>query len=372
MNKILLIGTGNVGCHIIELLARDTRQMEFFVADINEEKAALQLNNAVIGAAHHGLHPNFHAEKMDLNNIDQTAERIRQIQPDVIINCAVIHTWHLIRMLPDDVYAKLSSATLGAWLPVQLLLAYKVALAIKASGITAHYINTSLSDLTNPVLGKIGLAPTVGVGNVDLIAPAIQTLAAQELNVNRSEISVSLVAHHQHWVVPREAGYGAGAPYFLKIMHGDQNITNQFKTDAVMHDAVKLYPPGLDFTLVTASSTIKNAFALMSDEPTATHAPGPLGLPGGYPVLINSSGAELNLPEDISRDEAVALNEASQKLDGVEEIKEDGTVIFVDYAAAIMKEMLGFDCPKFEPAECEERAKELLSLYRAFAKKYTD
>ena len=55
MNKILLIGTGNVGCHIIELLARDTRQMEFFVADINEEKAALQLNNAVIGAAHHGL-----------------------------------------------------------------------------------------------------------------------------------------------------------------------------------------------------------------------------------------------------------------------------------------------------------------------------
>jgi hypothetical protein len=281
-----------------------------------------------------------------------------------------MHTWHLIRRLPDEIYARLSSATLGAWLPVQLLLAYKVAQAIQMSGVDTHYINTSLSDLTNPVLGKIGLAPTVGVGNVDLIAPAIRMLAAKKLEVSRSEISVSLVAHHQHWVVPREAGYSAGAPYFLKLTHKNDVITDQFDTDALMHDAVKLYPPGLDFTLVTASSTIKNVFALLSDEAVATHAPGPKGLPGGYPVRLSSAGAEMNLPDEITEAEAVKLNEASQKLDGIEAVQDDGTVVFSDYAASIMKDMLGFDCPKFSPEECESRAKELVTLYRKFEGNY--
>ncbi len=368
--KILLVGTGNVGCHIIELLARDPRPVELFVADIDAAKAERQLNNAVIGAAHHGLHPIFHVREIDLNHIKQTAELIRDINPDVVINCAVMHTWHLIRRLPDDIYARLSSATLGAWLPVQLLLAYKVAQAIQLSGVNSHYINTSLSDLTNPVLGKIGLAPTIGVGNVDLIAPAIQTLVAQKLEVNRSEISVSLVAHHQHWVVPREAGYSAGAPYFLKLTHKNEVITDQFDTDVLMHDAVKLYPPGLDFTLVTASSAIKNLFALLSNEPVATHAPGPKGLPGGYPVQISSAGVEMNLPAEITEAEAVKLNESSQKLDGIETIHDDGTVVFSEIATSIMKDMLGFDCPRFSPEECESRAKELITLYRTFEGNY--
>jgi hypothetical protein len=370
MDRVLLVGTGNVGGHILEFLARDPRPLELFVGDVDEARAQQLVNNARIGAAHHGFHPHFWVNKIDLNNIDQTAQLIHELRPSAVINCAVMHTWHLIRQFPPEIYQKLSSATLGAWLPVQLTLAYKLALAIRESGLQTHYINTSLSCITNPVLGKIGLAPTIGIGNVDLIAPAIQTLVSDELDVPRHNVTIYLVAHHQHWVYPREAGYQPGAPYYLKVLLGDQDITQDLDSDRLMYDAVKLYPPGLEFTTVSASSTIKNLMALVFDMGLNTHSPGPNGLPGGYPVRLSARGAEVILPAGITLAEAIRINEAAQRYDGVERIEADGTVVFADYARDIMKEMLGFDCPQFAPAESEERAHELITRYRELEKKY--
>ncbi len=370
MEKVLMVGAGDVGTHILEFLARDPRPIELIVGDIDEEKATRLVNNAVIGAAHHGLHPQFSCKKIDLNNIEQTADLIKKIDPKVIINCTVMHTWHLIRKLPPEIYSKLSSATLGAWLPVQLTLAYKLAQSIQLSEVKTHYINTSLSCLTNPVLGKIGMAPTIGIGNVDVIAPAIQTLVARKLGVPRSFVTLFLVAHHQHWVYPREAGYQKGAPYYMKLVLGDKDITKDFDTNRVMIDAVKLFPPGIEFTKVSASSAIKNMMALLSDTGIMTHSPSPNGLPGGYPVRLSAKGAEVILPEGLTLEEAIRLNEESQRLDGIERIEEDGTVVFTDYAVNIMKEMLGFDCRQFKPNESEERAKELISLYRQLEQKY--
>jgi hypothetical protein len=370
MEKVLLVGVGNVGSHILEFLARDPRPVELIIGDIDEERATRQANNAVIGAAHHGLHPVFRVTRIDLNDIDRTAQLIKDVNPSAVINCAVMHTWHLIRKLPVEVYSKLSSATLGAWLPVQLTLAYKLAQAIEESGVETHYINTSLSCLTNSVLGKIGLAPTIGIGNVDLIAPAIRTLAADELEVPRSNVTVYLVAHHQHWVYPREAGYLKGAPYYLKVMLGDQDVTGNFDTDRLMYDSVKLYPPGIEFTTVSASSTIKNLMALVFDTGIVTHSPGPNGLPGGYPVRLSATGAQVVLPEELTLEEAIGINEEAQRYDGVERIEDDGTVVFTDYATRIMKEVLGFDCQQFTPAESEGRARELIACYRQLEDKY--
>jgi len=365
-----MVGVGDVGTHILEILARDPRAPELIVGDVNEEVGVGRVNNAVIGAAHHGLHPHFHFKKVDLNDIEQTAQLIKEVNPSAVINCTVMQTWHRIRSLPYEIYSKLSAATLGAWLPVQLTLALKLAQAIQQSGVRTHYINTSLSCLTNPVLAKVGLAPTIGIGNVDLIAPAVQTLVANELKVPRSNVTVYLVAHHVHWVYPREAGYQKGAPYYLKVILGNKNITEEFDKDRLMYEAVKLYPPGIDFTKVSASSTIKNLMALLYDMGVLTHSPGPNGLPGGYPVRLSARGAEVVLPEEITLEEAIRINEEAQRYDGVEKIEEDGTVVFTDYAVRIMKEMLGFDCLQFKPDESEVRAREQISRYLELEKKY--
>lgn len=370
MKKVLLVGVGDVGKHLLEFAARDESPLEWIVGDIDIERAEWACNNAEIGAAHHGRHPSIKPIKVDLLDLEKTTELIQKEKPDAVINCTVLHTWHLIRNLPEDIYAKISSAGLGAWLPCQLTLGMNLAQAIQNSGLSPFYINTSLSCLTNPVLGKMGLAPTIGIGNVDLIAPAVTTYAARHLNLPRESIELFLVAHHQHWVYPREAGYRPGAPYFMKILAEGKDVTNQFDTDKVMFDAVKLYPPGIAFTTVSASSTLKNLKALVFDAGLRTHSPGPNGLPGGYPVRLSGKGAEVVLPDEISLEEAIQMNEMSGKLDSIEEIKEDGTVVFTDYAYDIMKETLGFDCLSFHPSEAKDKAFEQMARYKELTQKY--
>ena len=112
MEKVLMVGTGDVGSHILEFIARDENSLEWIVGDIDESKAKYLCNNASIGAAHHGKYPLFHPEKIDLFNIEKTAELIKKEKPVAIINCTVLHTWHLIRQLPEKVYARISSAGL--------------------------------------------------------------------------------------------------------------------------------------------------------------------------------------------------------------------------------------------------------------------
>ncbi len=318
MDKVLLVGVGDVGKHLLEFAAREDSGLEWIIGDIDEKRARWACNNAEFGAAHHGKYPKFRPLKVDLLDLEKTTELIQKEQPVAVINCTVLHTWHLIRNLPEDLYAKISSAGLGAWLPCQLTLGMNLAQAIKNSGKSPFYINTSLSCLTNPVMGKIGLAPTIGIGNVDLIAPAILTYVSRNAGVPKDRIDIYLVCHHQHWVYPREAGYRPGAPYFLKILVDGQDVTLDFDTDKVMFDSVNLYPPGIGFTTVSASSTLKNLKALVFDQGLRTHSPGPNGLPGGYPVRLNAKGAEVVLPPEISLEEAIKMNEASGKLDSIE------------------------------------------------------
>nr|BFE87632.1 hypothetical protein GCM10020093_102330 [Planobispora longispora] len=48
-----------------------------------------------------------------------------------------------------------------------------------------------------------------------------------------------------------------------------------------------------------------------------TSLPGPLGLPGGYPVRLAAGRLSLRLPPGLDRDEAVAFNQRSAVRDGV-------------------------------------------------------
>ena len=223
--------------------------------------------------------------------------------------------------------------------------------------------------MVNPILAKAGLAPTIGIGNVELIQPCIRLMVSKKLNAPIDLVKVYLVAHHVWWVYPREAGYKK-SPYYLKVLVNDKDVTDKFDTDQLMWDAIKLYPSGIEFTTVSASSTIENMYALLGEQKIFRHSPAPNGLPGGYPIILSKAGAELALPEGISKEEAVKLMEEAQKLDGIERIEEDGTVIVPEYANKIMKEMLGFDHPSFKAEDCYDLALEQIAKYKKFAAAY--
>jgi len=366
----MVVGIGEVGRYFLEFLARGVRPIEILAGDVDLAEVQAKVDNALFGAALHGRHPRIRAREIDLFDIDRTAEVLAEWQPDVVVNCAVLQTWHVIRRLPEDVYAKLSSAGLGAWLPVQLTLAMKMAQAIKRSGVRTHYINTSLSDLTNPVLGAMGVAPTIGIGNVALIETAVRTLVARKKGKPRESVGLKMVAHHVHWVVWREAGYREGAPFYLKIVVDGVDVTSQFDPPSLMKEAILLYPGGTSFSAVSASSAIQNLWALLSEEPVGGHSPGPNGLPGGYPVLLSRQGAEVDLPAEISLEEAIGLNTEAQTYDGIERIDADARVHFMPYAIEIMKDTLGLDCASFTPDEAEGLAREQMDRFQALERRY--
>lgn len=367
---VLILGIGEVGRYLLEFLARDDPGVDIVAGDVELRATEAKVDNALFGAALHGRDPSARAVEIDLHDVERTAQLVAELQPSVVVNCAVLQTWHVIRRLPPDVYARLSSAGLGAWLPVQLTLAMRVAQAIRLSGVPTHYVNTSLSDLTNPVLGAMGMPPTIGIGNVALIATAVRALAARTLEVPRADVDVKLVAHHVHWVTWREAGYREGAPYFMKILVRGNDVTSKFDPLDLMKRAILLYPGGTSFSAVSASSAIQNLKALLGSESLSTHSPGPNGLPGGYPVILGREGAIVDLPADIGLDQAVALNNEAQTYDGVRQIDADARVHFMPYAIEVMSELLGFDHESFTPDECAALAEEQISRFQRLERRY--
>ena len=90
-----------------------------------------------------------------------------------------------------------------------------------------------------------------------------------------------------------------------------------------------------------------------NDTNELSHAPGLEGLVGGYPVYLNS---KLCIPEGMTREKAIQIKEEAQKWDGIEKIKEDGTVVFSDIAIAYntFKKLLDYNCKELKVDEIEK------------------
>jgi len=111
--------------------------------------------------------------------------------------------------------------------------------------------------------------------------------------------------------------------------------------------------------------------SILNDTNEFTHAPGPCGLPGGYPIRLGAKSAEVVLPEGLTLEEAIKINLESMRYEGVEEIKDDGTVVITDEGRAIAKELLELDYPKTVSfADIEGVAKELTGAYKKLADKH--
>ena len=112
MNKVLLVGVGDIGKQVLNFLVRDPKCPELLVGDFNEEFGRKRVNAAISNATVMGMYPKVRFEKFDLADVDRTAEQIAEFRPDVVINGTVMQTWHVIRALPTEIYQQLSRATL--------------------------------------------------------------------------------------------------------------------------------------------------------------------------------------------------------------------------------------------------------------------
>ncbi len=370
---VFLIGAGDLGGWVVEILSRlpGMQYKKIVLGDYNEESARKRIYSSWAGTSQFDMAPEMEFVKIDLFNIDETGELLRKYNPKVIVNVTSLQSWWVVGKLPKDLWAKMETeAGLGPWEPMHLTLTYNLMQAIKKYEVESYVVNCSFPDLTNPVLGKVGLAPTCGIGNGDNMVPAVKRGVAKKLNISPRSITVYLVAQHSHCMQFAILDK-PGAPYYIKIMVGDKDVTNQFNVDELIVAGAKDRFSGRYGHPIVASSVAHNIWSLLFDSGKITSCvPGPYGEIGGYPARINPNGVKIELPEGISMEEARKINEEAQKNDGVERIEEDGTIVFTEQAYQVMKEIMGYDCKTLKITESKGRYKELLTKYNELKKKY--
>jgi len=72
-STIMIIGLGDLGGHVLEMLVRAPGSRRIITADINEDWAYRKTNIAAFGASQLGHYPDLEFTKIDLYNIDQSA-----------------------------------------------------------------------------------------------------------------------------------------------------------------------------------------------------------------------------------------------------------------------------------------------------------
>lgn len=156
----------------------------------------------------------------------------------------------------------------------------------------------------------------------------------------------------------------ADYPYWLRVMVGDRDVTQELRAEGLLAEAGRNLPKGRSIMARTAASTADKVVHLLRDSGALTHAPGPAGLVGGWDVRLSRAGARVVLPNGINQEQATALMEKAQKGDGIEAILPDGSVVFTQQARQAMLDLLGYHCPVLRPEESEARADELRARLR--------
>lgn len=371
---IMIIGLGEVGGKALEILARRPGIAHLVGADVNKSYGEQKVNNAAFGAQLEGFYPNIDFIEIDLKDVDRTAEMLAEIKPSVIFNSTTLQSYWVVELLPKEIHKKFQKASFGPWLPMHLTLCYKLMQAVEKSGIKTKVVNGAYPDAVNPTVAKVAQAPVAGIGNGENVIPQLQKVISHKLDVPMRSVFCLLVQHHyaEYWIV-RE-GHDGGGPSYLKVLVDGNDVTDEFNLKGLWEDIPKYAkrPGRPDGHFLIASSAIQKIMAIYNDtREMSSCVAGANGMMGGYPGRLSSSrGFELVLPEGVSLEDAKKINWENSKLEGVEEIKDDGTVVFTEKNNQIMKELIGYDCRIMEINECEERANELGKLYNKFAGKY--
>jgi hypothetical protein len=346
--RVVILGLGDLGTRLAQTIAE--RGLATHLKLVSRGEVAAEWAQLL----RLGTDCRVSSERAD--GLDQAGitKVLANFEPDLIIQCASL-------LSP---FALLESGAPAAVGIVKAGFALQIAahLPITATLMRAHAnlamacpaINCSFPDVSHPILWRLGLAPTAGIGNVAMIARYLEEALGQ-----RGKGRLRIIAHHAH-VTPFLTGTHAGSALPLPI--AEENGERLRDEDLVTSSDLKA---GRHFNYLTAVTAIPLVTALLDEDiPISTHAPGVLGLPGGYPISVRRKGIELDLPAGISKHEAAEFNNLCARADGVERIESDGTLVYTEDARRMAKPFCAELAEPLSPQNWESRLKVLRSFYK--------
>ena len=348
---LLFISMGELATNLLEAVARIELFGTIFVASRDFEKAQQRVNNAVLGAGIEGYFPCIIAKQLDVHSKDFTS-LLREINPNFIFTAPSLLPWWRLASGGIDI-------PFAGYTALHLSLMQKFRNRIADANINAVWIGASFPDVINPMLNRTGFGPDYGIGNVQEPIAKIQMGVGRSLNCDPKDVDVRLVAQHAfEYFVLNSQQPDQLPPYLLKATCAGKDITHIAK--AVLREAFP-FPYDLHFNRVTASSGVVALQALTGEKERIIHLPGIGALVGGYPVRASKLGVTIDLPEGWSLEQAISVNEASLKWDGIEEITQDGTIIFTVKTQQALHKLLGKNIETLTVETAQYQANEIMN-----------
>lgn len=343
---LLILSVGELGSSVLEAAARSGDYGRIIIAGRSGARARARANGAMIGAGLEGHYPRIDAEEMDVDAPDFLT-RLRAVNPDIVLTTASLMPWWQIDQ------SKAPKLPFGGYVALHLAVMNTFRDRLAEADLSAVWVNASYPDVLNPVLHRTGFGPLCGIGNVQEPVPKLRIILSRQMGVAPREVSVRLVAQHAfEYYVFSETGATELPPHLLHVEVGGEDMTEAAHT---ILQAPFPFLYDLFFNRVTASAAIEAFRGLMSSAPVPAHLPGVNGLIGGYPVVLCNRSAVLDLHPSWSETQAVAVNEASMRWEGIEEIAADGEIRFTEAAQRAFHALLGRSvdrvCPRTAPVQ---------------------
>jgi hypothetical protein len=350
--KILIFGLGSVGNYLLDyLMSWSETNIELHVCGRTPEKLIQDVNIATVGnIIRHNRRKPAIIHKLDMNDIDATAEVIQKVAPDFVVNSSRVYSG-----LKYGSISWKNFRAYGLWSPLSVKFIRNIMIACRKASCAPIVINTSYSDAVNKWLKSAGLiCPDFGSGNLNHLIPRIKLAAASEAGIaDTGKIDVVLATSHFHDVVISKEGQTEGVDPLAHISHAGRDLHLDMR--AVYRKCAIPMPVDAKRNIMNASSNFeiisKIVDAIRSCSAQTIHSPGVGGHIGGYPVLIDfrngsSSQKHISFIEDyFTLEEMEAHNRASIALDGIEDVS-DGVLTYTDLLQERVKQSFGVNIPK--------------------------
>jgi hypothetical protein len=323
-SSVVLLGSGALARAVCSALASGALPMTVTVAARDGARAAevAYIGNACAALTRAPVRcrsvPSHLSDPLELSRV------LGATTPDIVLLAASYQSACEGLTSPSAWTRLIERAGFGLTAPLHALLAITVADVVAQNG-NPRLLIASYPDAVNPILAAVGFPVFAGVGNVALLTASLR--AALDV---RPRTRVRVLAHHIQLRTPERPAEEArawvnGAP----VPDVTSALSAQRATDR------------RELNLVTAQCTAQLIRGLLAGVEIYTNLPGPLGLPGGYPVRINGD-IELDLPKDVTHAEAVEWNRAAARRDGVD--VDGGQVRFSEQVLGELDRYLpGFD-----------------------------
>jgi hypothetical protein len=294
---ILILGTGpfaqRIACDLAATAAEPTRVA---IAGRNAFRLAWILTAARARAEMFARPVALEGHEIDLAVSGRIGELLARLRPSVVVQAASLQPASVISGAGNAWTRLVAEGGLSATAVFQAVLTSRVARALTQVSPRSRLINCCFPDVTNGIVAAMGLPVECGIGNIAILAHAFAGLLDGD-----PRPKLQMLCHYQNIAPWRLAPARRSGPSPRVWLDGVE-VGDVYARFA----AVQLTPePVID---ISGASGVTLMLAMAHGRDWLGHVPGPMGLPGGYPVALRDGRIRLDLPTGVDREAAIAWN----------------------------------------------------------------